>query len=56
MHQQRDGAFGQMVAAVDEKLNPTGVFRAYAIPAVERLAAAVADLQVRLEEDCLRCI
>jgi len=45
MHKHRDGAFGQMVAAADKKLNPTGVFREYAIPAVERLASAVAQLQ-----------
>lgn len=30
---------------VDKKLNPTGVFREYAIHAVERLVVAVSDLQ-----------
>ena len=45
MAKQKDGAFAKMVDQVDKTINPTGVFREYAIPAVERLAAAVGELQ-----------
>lgn len=45
MQSSRHGAFGSLLSRADKQLNPTGVFREYALPAITKLHAAVAGLK-----------
>lgn len=45
MYKSKNGAFGSLLSRADKQLNPTGVFREYALPAITKLDEAVAALK-----------
>jgi hypothetical protein len=59
MQKSKHGAFGSLLSRADKQLNPTGVFREYALPAISKVNETIAELKAfaarkssNLQPDC----